>query len=569
MLLKNVTNRIVVIQIGIIFLSLIFVAKLFYIQIICHKALYAKAVQQQVQEIVIPAVRGDIFFSDNSNLASSQTAYFLFAEPRNFVEADSTDIINYLKDKFKLDETVVNRLNDKSLWFVPIKHGLQPEEKLEIEKNITSGIVFKQENSRFYPEDGVASSILGVVASDQNGLPQGYFGLEGFYNSDLKGKNGRIVAETDASGNAIIMGSYTEVPQIWGTSMVLSIERPLQYILEERLKHYLTSYRADATTAVIIETATGKILGMASFTREIQEDGTVKINGLSNLAISDTYEPGSVFKGLTMSAGIDLGLVTPETSFQDTGPKYYSGHKVDTWDGKHYGTETMYGVLQHSNNLGAAWVAELLGPKNLWNYFSKFSIGSLLGIDLEGEQTGQLRAYSEWRDIDLATASFGQGVSATALQVANAFVAIANGGELLKPYLVVSFVQNEPNGNLKVVKQRNTKTVVSRVITQKSSFTMTDMLFKAASSGEAKFFVSKKYQIAGKTGTAQIAVDGGYDPDQTNATFVGFLPKSNKFVMLVRFTKPQTSIYAAETAVPAWMDISEKLANYYRIPYDY
>ncbi|MBU1104367.1 penicillin-binding protein 2 [Candidatus Parcubacteria bacterium] len=568
MLLKTIGIRIALVQYFVVGVALVFLCRLFYIQIICHKALFAKASSQQVQEIVIPASRGSIHFSDLSPLASSQTAYFLFAEPRNFTDKDKSSLVLYLKDKFKLDSEVVNRLNDVTLWYVPIKHGISPEEKVEIEKNITSGIVFKKEDSRFFPEEDLAVSVVGVVASDENGLPQGYFGVEGFYNSDLKGKSGRIISETDAFGNAIIMGSYTEMPSISGTSIVLSLDRAVQYLLEERLKYYLASYGAKSASAVVIECETGKILGMASFLL-LEEDSKPKIDSTSNLVISDTYEPGSVFKAFTMSSAIDLNLVTPETSFEDTGPKYYSGHKVDTWDGKHYGTETMYEVLEHSNNLGAAWVAERLGSENLWKYLVSFGMGTPLGVDLEGEQTGQLRHYSTWRDIDLATASFGQGVSATALQVVNGFGAIANGGELLKPYLAVNFVENMPNGDTKIVKQRNLKTIISRVISQKTSFTMVDMLTRATSSGEAKFFISKKYQVAGKTGTAQIAVEGGYDLNKTNATFVGFLPKSRKFVMLVRFSEPTTSIYAAETAVPAWMDIAEKLALYYRIPYDY
>jgi len=278
-----------------------------------------------------------------------------------------------------------------------------------------------------------------------------------------------------------------------------------------------------------------------------------------NRAISTTYEPGSVMKGITMSAAIDLGIVSPSTIYNDNGPKVFSGHKVDNWDGKHHGEETMIEVLQHSNNLGAAWVGTKIGGKALMEYFEDFSMGAYTNIDLDGEETGILYKNFPLKDIELVNASFGQGVATTPMQIAVAFSAIANDGILMKPMVVSKIITNKKETIIKPV-------IGNRPISKKTADIMVDMLTQAVEGGEAKFFVSKKYKIAGKTGTAQIAVKGGYDKTKTNATFVGFFPTYKNFVMLVKLEEPTSpSGYSAETAVPLWMDIAEKLAGYYGI----
>ncbi|PIS22947.1 hypothetical protein COT49_02560 [candidate division WWE3 bacterium CG08_land_8_20_14_0_20_40_13] len=574
MLLRHIDLRIFAAKIFFAILGFIIVARLFQIQVLSLDKYINIAKSQQNRRLSIPAMRGNIYFKDGAPFAISQISYFAFAEPKSLDKDKVNELISAIEKVSKPLPPEVKESLTKDLWFVPLVHGLSEEQKLSLEKEIPKGLFFRKEYQRLYPENGLGNTIVGVLGGDENGGQVGYWGVEGYYNMDLVGRSGTILAEVDAVGSPIIIGNYSEIPQVPGRSIVLSVDRFAEHLLEEKLRYYLDLYGAISASAVIIDPASGAIIAMADLTGQNKED----FNDVSeekeepayiNRVVGATYEPGSVFKALSMSAGIDTQSVTPETTFMDSGPKYYSGYKVDTWNGQHFGVESMYGVLEHSNNLGAAFVGEKVGAKKLWQYYKKFGIGQILGIDMEGEQTGRLRDWENWSDIDLVTAAFGQGVSATPLQVAMAFSVIANGGDLLKPFVAVLVGKEDARGIFENALSQNNRTVLSQVISLSSSNTMIDMLTKAAASGEAKYFVSKKYKVAGKTGTAQIPVPGGYDPDRTNATFVGFLPESRKFVMLVKFEEPTRSIFAAETAVPAWMDVAEELANYYRIPVDF
>jgi cell division protein FtsI/penicillin-binding protein 2 len=363
------------------------------------------------------------------------------------------------------------------------------------------------------------------------------------------------------------VGGYRKVPAEDGRDLVLTINRTLQFIVEKKLNQAVSDYGARGGVVIIMEPRTGAILAMASNDAAPDPEAETKDSpktGDEPLRIDPialTYEPGSVLKALTMSAAIDTNTVKPQTTFMDSGPITVSGYTIDNWDGKHHGEESMIEVLQHSNNIGAAWVAQKLGAKTLRDYFLRFGLGKPTGIDLEGEDTGVVKDLSEWRPIDLATASFGQGVSVTPLQLTRIFAAIANGGELVRPFVVLEL--HDADRVIKVKPE-----VVGRPISKKSAEIMVEMLTAAVEGGEAKYYNIKTHKVAGKTGTAQIPVGGRYDPRKTNATFVGFLPHDPRFVMLVMLRQPSSSIYAAETAVPLWMDIARELIVYYGIEPD-
>ena len=546
-------------------LTFFFIAKLYILQIKDHGKYKALAKSQHQSSLVLNAKRGNIYTSDNYPLALTETRYLLYAEPKKIENPTKyaksiADILEEDSDKrVELELSIKENLLADLFW-VPLKKNLTAKQKQKVESLNFEGLGFEEEFVRFYPENTLASHILGFVGSDKEGALAGYFGVEGYYEGELKGVAGIIFQEKDAFGYPIAVGDYKKIPPQNGRSLVLTVDRALQFVIEGRLKDSVEKYGAKSATAIVVEPQTGKIRAMANFPNEGKD---ITDESTRNKAIADTYEPGSVVKALTMSSAIDMGKVTPETTYVDDGPKSFSGHIVDTWDGKHYGVETMTSVLQHSNNLGAAWVGGVAGAKNLRDYFIKFGFGNKLGIDLEGEDTGIIRELSEWRDIDLATASFGQGISVTPLQVVMAFSAIANDGVLMKPFVVEKIMDDSGKEIAKFA-----PISLRKVISKESADTMVEMLTAAVSGGEAKFFVSKKYIVAGKTGTAQIPVSGSYDPNKTNATFVGFLPISKKFVMLIKLEEPKTSVYASETAVPVWMDIAETIAIYYKIPPD-
>lgn len=578
-----------------IFVATIFILKLFYIQIHSHSKYKAMAEEQYWNLQDIPAKRGDILTGDGYPLATTQIAYLMYAEVKNIENPEkvASDLANIVIDantdlyetedqKKALTENYKSKYVDifsLDLNWAILEHYLGEKEVEKIENLNIKGIGFEEEPKRYYPEGTLASHVLGFVAKNEAGEEQGYFGIEGYLNGDLRGKPGRIIEEKDALGDPILIGGYKRVESIDGRDVVLTINRAIQYMVEKKLEEGVRKYGAESGTAIVMDPLTGDVLAMANFPtyhperfnediyNEPVEESTESEDVAfykpekRNYAISVTYEPGSVVKPFTVSSGIDLKKITPQTTFEDSGPVNYSGYTIDNWDGKHHGVQTIIQLLQKSNNIGSAWVGHVVGAKNLHNYFEKFGFGVITHIDLEGEDTGIIRPYKEWTDIDLATAAFGQGISATPLQVLTAFNAIANEGSLMRPRIVTRVIEDDDVLEIQPKKVR-------QVLPERTAETMDDMLREAVAGGESKYFNIKDYHISGKTGTAQIPVNGKYDPDLTNATFVGYLTNSKKFSMLVKLEKPSSSTFAAETAVPLWMSIADDLIKYFGIAPD-
>lgn len=563
--------------------------RLFEIQVLKHDYYKALAEGQHWASKKLSAGRGEIFSGDSFPLVLNARAYLLYAEPpkvenaeklsevlaKILSEEDGNDDYGSLKaqgrrpiseDHSNLADALRKKLQLDLAW-VALAHKIPPEQKERIESLGFSGLGFEEEPRRIYPEGNLAAHLLGFVGKNSQGVEQGYYGLEGYYDGDLRGRFGELSEEKGATGKPILVGGYYKIPPEDGRDLILTINRSLQFGVEKKLAQAVLRYGATSGTAIVMNPATGAVLVMASFPayspaayekiyREEEEAPS-----FLDPAISVTYEPGSVLKAVTMSAAVDTGTVTPKTEFYDSGPLEVSGHWIHTWNRKYHGRETVVEILQHSCNVGAAWVGLKLGAASLSDYFLKFGIGSLTGVDLEGEATGIVKPLSQWYAIDLATAAFGQGVSVTPLQLVTAFSAIANKGVMMKPYVVSGL--RDRSGMIAFKPKR-----VREVISRETAEIMVEMLTAAVEGGEAKFFVLKRYRVAGKTGTAQIPVGGQYDPRKTNATFVGFLPSHPRFVMLVKLEEPSSSIYAAETAVPLWMDIAEDLIGSFGIPPD-
>jgi len=567
--------------------------KLFSIQVLSHKKYEKLAYDQHWTHQEIPAARGDILTSDGYLLAGTQYNYLMYGEPNRITDKYATahtlaEIVSRLKkeNKEKLNPEVEEKsedlfafyydkyytMLDKNLMWIGLEKGLTPLEKEEIEKANIVGIGFEEDPTRYYPEGSLSSHVIGFIASKEDGEKTGYFGIEGKFNEDLKGKPGKVIQEIDALGNPILAGGYQKSSPTSGRDIVLTINRTVQYLVEKKLKEGVEKYGAVSGTVIVMDPSTGEVLAIANYPTYYPSDFKIpesdfekdadyrKVVEKKNLAISQTYEPGSVMKPLTVAVGIDLGLMTPDTTFEDNGPVWYYEYKIDNWNGQHHGTQNLIQLLQKSNNIGASWVGHQVGAKRLYEYLQNFGIGTITGIDLEGEDTGLLSNYKDWSDIGLANISFGQGISTTPLQVLNSFNALVNGGYLMEPKIISKVIDDERNEVLDIPSK-----IVKRVIKEETSKTLVSMLEQAASGGEASYFVSKQYKIAGKTGTAQIPVDGKYDPNKTNGTFIGYLSGSKKFSMIVKLEEPRPKIYAAETAVPVWMDIANELVKYYGI----
>jgi cell division protein FtsI/penicillin-binding protein 2 len=272
-----------------------------------------------------------------------------------------------------------------------------------------------------------------------------------------------------------------------------------------------------------------------------------------NPAISTSFEPGSIFKVLVMSAAIEAGAVREDEKCDIcAGPQQIAGYTIRTWDGKYHPDSTPAQIIQNSDNVGMVWVGQRLGSDRLYDYLSKFGIGEPSGIDLQGEASPKLRDKDKWGLIDLATASFGQGIAVTPIQMVRAVAAIANRGQMPTPQVVDKLVGKDWEEDI--------EPVLKDVISKDTANKITEMMIQAVRAGEAKWAAPKDITIAGKTGTAQIPIAGHYDPEKTIASFVGFAPAYNPaFVMLITLREPQASPWASETAAPLWFSIAKEI----------
>ena len=348
-----------------------------------------------------------------------------------------------------------------------------------------------------------------------------------------------------------------------GSNLILSLDRSVQFLIEQKLKDGIEKYGATGGMIGIMEPQTGNIIAMASSpSYEPQKYWEYDESLYTNPLITNTYEPGSVLKPIVMAGALDAGLITPQTKCNICGgPVSVSGYDLHTWDDKYYPDTNMIQVIQHSDNTGMVFVALKMGADRMINYLTKFGFGQSTGIDLQGETVPPLKPRNSWYDVDLATTGFGQGISVTPIELLSAFSALANNGKMMQPR-VVTAVENA-NGEIKTM----SPVVKGTPVSEKTAKVMTEILVNAVEKGEAQWAKLKGYRIAGKTGTASIPLKGHYDQSSTIASFIGFAPADNpKFVMMVILDKPTTSIYAADTSAPLFFDISRDLLDYYGIP---
>jgi cell division protein FtsI/penicillin-binding protein 2 len=331
--------------------------------------------------------------------------------------------------------------------------------------------------------------------------------------------------------------------------------------LEEKLRNSMDIYGAKAATAIIMRPSDGAILAMSSYPSfDPAEYYKYSDKEYKNPSISSSYEPGSIFKVLIMAAALDAEVIEPDTKCDIcAGPLRVDKYWIETWNQEYNADSTMVDVIVHSDNVGMVFVGNKLGANRLYEYLSKFGIGELTGVDLQGEATPKLRDKESWSVVDVATASFGQGVAVTPMQMIRAVSSLANGGVITSPYVVEKI--GGDGWEEKVNKQLS-----KRVISEKSANEITAMMVEAAKNGEAKWTHARGFKVAGKTGTAQIPIAGHYDKEKTIASFVGFAPYDDpEFVMLVTLREPETSPWASETAAPLWYEIAEDLFIYFGI----
>jgi stage V sporulation protein D (sporulation-specific penicillin-binding protein) len=548
--------------------SIALLGRLFYWQGPMAATLAAKAQYQYNSGTEIEAHRGNILAHDGTWLAASTQAWLLYASPKVML-TDSRVIANTLApflvepkdDVPKLQEEtnrILGLLSKRDAVWVPIKHRLTNNTKESIESLKLEGLGFEEEEARSYPEASVAAQLLGFVGRDDAGADKGYFGLEGHYDLSLSGKDGYMERESDALGAPIFFGESKEIAAAPGIDLVTHIDKKIQITVEQKLKEGIEAYGAKSGSAVVMDPRTGGILAMSSFPSYDPRTYYDYSNEVfKNPIISDSFEPGSIFKPIVMASGLDAGVVTPDTICDIcSGPAKVDKYSIETWDNKYYPNSTMLDVIKHSDNVGMVFVGNRLGKDKLINYLEKFGIGQTTNIDLQGEANPKMREKSAWNIVDQATATFGQGIAVTPIQMVRAISIIANGGIFVNPQVVDKFKGDTWEEDIK-------PSLGERVISEKAAKQMTDIMVAAVSQGEAKWAVPKGFKVAGKTGTAQIPVQGHYDAEKTNASFVGFAPVDNpRFVMLITLREPQTSPWASETSAPLWFKIAKELFPY-------
>ena len=421
-----------------------------------------------------------------------------------------------------------------------------------------NGLVFTPHLERSYPEGDLAYNVLGFVSQD--GL--GYFGVEGKYDDLLLGDSIKLWVPEDPN----LVEEFPDIPV--GVDLILTIDRELQAEVEEILDTALEDTGAIAGTVVVMDPQTGEIYVMATAPRldlneywnfyEVFPEATQ-----FNSPIGRPYEPGSVFKVLTMAAALDAGAVEPDTDFLDTGIFEIGGVYLRNWNQEAWGPQDMVGCLQYSLNVCLAWVATELGPKNFYEYMLKFGIGHITGIDLDGEITGTMRLPGdpEWHISDLGTNAFGQGVSANVAQMLMAISSVANEGQMVTPRLLRAVVRNGF--------QYEVQTQIAGIpISPETAHTLTEMLAVSLENETPRALVDG-YRLAGKSGTADIPTESGYSSSATNASFVGWGPVDDpKFLVYVWLEKPVIAPWGSVVAAPVFREVVERLVILMDIPPD-
>ncbi len=543
------------------FFFAITVARAFYLQII-EKEQLVRLAERQYQKIVpLTPVRGVIYDRNNAPLAVSIEMDSCYAEPRSIDNV--RDVAARLAPFLGMSRETLGRKLNGSRNFAWLQRRMPPDLVQKIKELDLDGIGFVKETKRFYPNGEVAGHVIGFTGLDPDGLE----GVELKYNSTILGSTGYLVTERDALGRDVAQKGTVVTKASKGQNVTLSLDKNIQYITEKELAKAVTDSGAKGGMALVVEPQSGRVLAMANYPSfNPNAYSRYSPSFLRNKTIVDSFEPGSTFKVFLIAAALEEKVVTPNDAFNCENGSYSIGGRT-IHDTHKYGRLTVADILKYSSNIGAAKIGGRLGQERLYNHLKDFGFGARSGIDLPGEAYGYLRNGSQWFGVDLATISFGQGVSATALQLVMAVSAVANGGILMKPY-VVEKISDENGVEMEQISPQERR----RVISPETAKVMARMMEGVATEGGTGMNAAVEgYRVAGKTGTAQKVdpVTRGYSVDKRTASFVGFIPADNpKLVILVVVDEPKTSPYGGVVAAPAFSAIAQQSLCYLKVPPD-
>ena len=505
--------------------------------------------RQHLKEWIVLPKRGAVLDRAGEPLALSLESQSVYARPHRVENAEA--LARSLAQILSLNFAETRQKLQAEKPFVWIKRQISPAEAERIQALNIEGVGMFFEPNRYYPQGQLAGQVIGFVGRDSDGLE----GLELQYNDYIRGETGSSLVERDALGRRVLVQGVEGIQLPPGGDIHLTLDSAIQHLAEKELEGSITKYRAKAGIAVVVAPFTGEVLAMANYpTFNPNHFSQESAQQRRNRAVADGFEPGSTFKTILAAAALEEGVVGKEDLFYCEMGKYAYGGKI-IHDTHPYGWLPFSKILQVSSNIGFTKVAEKLKKERYFKYIEKFGFGQPTNIDLPGEVPGLLRRAETWSAVDLATHAFGQGISTTPIQLAMAYAAVANGGFLMKPYMVRRVLS--PKGEVLVENQPH---VVRRVISEQTASALASMLKEVTNEGGTGMMASVEgFEVAGKTGTAQKAdlAHGGYAARKRVASFVGFVPaEAPRLVVLVLIDEPEVNVYGGVVAAPVFQNIA-------------
>ena len=541
-------------------------ARLVQLQVLQHDRFAAQADAELAGDDTIYARRGAILDRNGGVLATSVDTWDVYVNRRVW-EDDATalkasaDLAPLLKADAAQLRAVVR---ESDAVDVRVHLDLNYEAGLELIRSNIPGIIAIPNTDRVHPEGDIAASVVGFIGTDNIGLA----GIEAAYNEVLQGRPGRAIYERDTTGDPIPYGAYFVQEPKPGEDLVLTIDRVLQQMAEERLAAALKEHEASGGSIIVMDPMSGEILALATapslklstLDADLNKGGEDGLALLKNSAVTDLYEPGSVMKIITAAAAIDAGVVTPYTEYYDNGEVWIDTVRLTNWDNGMYGKQTMTGVLQNSINTGAVFMQRALGTERFQQYLDAFGFAKPTGIDLQGEATGIFRKPDDdgYSIVDVATQSFGQSISVTPIQLMQAVAASINGGNMITPHVVKAHISADG------VRTEVAPHVTGRAISSQTSDTIRGMLGEViAQDPDGWGRNPSRYTAGGKSGTANIPVWGSYNDDHQIASFIGFAPlEKPRILVLVKLDQNQDLMTGTQAAGPIFAHFADDALRY-------
>ncbi len=544
-----------------------------YWQIIQRAALTARANAEHLRAVVFAAERGMILDANGNILALSVTRDLVIADPDVIRQSGALDTdaqslglaLNLppglLRSQLNIPGAYV-ALRDAAGAPMLLDEGQRAAVNAALANGALVGVALYPQVIREYPDGGLAAQVLGFVRASDG---VGQYGVELGENALLAGQPGMLLTTVDANGDPLATGPQQETPAIAGANITLTLDATIQYWAEQGLAQAIAQTGADGGTVIALDPHTGAILAMANMPSfNPNAYGLAPLANLMNPAVSAVYDPGSVMKAITMAAGIQAGAITPESSLYDNGSTVVDGVRIYNFGRQGHGRENMVQVLQYSANVGAIWVAQRVGLARFNAALAAFGFAAKTGVDLPTESAGLLaqpRSAGE-AALTLAENSFGESIGVTPLQMVMAYAALANGGVLMRPYIVASATLDGGFGQTLTYRPEARRRVVSAATAQ----TVTQMLVDSALVSEAQMNLVSDYSVAAKTGTS---TPDPARPWLTYASVLGYAPASDpRVVLLVKLNHPRSTIFGGSAAGPLWRALIEQILRYYRVPPD-